>query len=489
MRKSFENKQDRLLTIREKCKQSLLFTLVYFWDVVVRDEMVYNWHMGELCYELEKVGRRVINREDKEYDLIVNIPPGTTKSTITTIVFPIWLWMNDPSIRIISNSYSLSVSIEHSMRSRDILDSDKFKTLFPEIRIRGDKSGKQHYENVFGGTRYAVSTGGSVTGSHAHIIINDDPQNPSQAGSESGRLVANEHTKTLSTRKVNKSLTPTILIMQRLHEKDVTGYMLEKKEGAIRHIKLPSEITEETRAFPEYLNSKYIDGVYLDKNRLSRANMDEALMDLGSRGYNGQFLQNPTAEGGDIIKEEWIPIITRDEFNLLHYKNGEPFEFFLDTAYTDKTENDPSGIIACCKIGNNLYITKAMKVRKEFPELLRFIPEWVKSNGYDSRSSVRIEPKANGLSVIQTLQRSTDLNVTKIPAPRDDKKARLNAVSAKIESGRVIIVEGSWNDEFIHEVTSFPNASHDEYVDVMVYAINHFLSNETSNSIVSNILW
>lgn len=477
------------MQIKEKCKQSLLFTLVYFWDTVVRDEMVYNWHMGELCNELEKVGRKVISREDKDYDLIVNIPPGTTKSTITTIVFPVWLWMNDPSIRIISNSYSSAVSIEHAMRSRDILDSEKFKTLFPEIRIRGDKSGKQHYENVLGGTRYAVSTGGSVTGSHAHIIINDDPQNPSQANSEACRLIANEHTKTLSTRKVNKSLTPTILIMQRLHEEDVTGYVLSKKEDAIRHIKLPSEITEETRAVPEYLNEKYIDGIYLDKNRLSRKVMQEALTDLGTRGYNGQFLQNPTAEGGDIIKKEWIQIISQSQFAQLSYDKKYTIEFFLDTAYTDKTENDPSGIIACTKIGNNLYITSATKVRKEFPELIKFIPEWVKANGYDSSSMVRIEPKANGLSVIQTLQRDTAINVTKTPSPKDDKKTRLNSVAPKVESGRVILVDGSWNEDFIAEITGFPNALHDEYVDVMVYAINHFLTDSVEETDLDNILW
>lgn len=483
--------------LREACKKSLLFTLVYFWDTIVRDEMRYNWHLSYLCSELQKVGENVIARNEKTYDLIINIPPGTTKSTITTIVFPVWLWINDPSIRIISNSYSLAISIEHSMRSRDIIDSEKFKALFPEIKIRGDKSGKQHYENIKGGSRYAVSTGGSVTGSHAHIIINDDPQNPTQAESELGRIQANEHTKTLATRKVDKSLTPTILIMQRLHEKDVTGYMLEKKEGAIKHIKLPSEVTSQTIPYPhdEVIDGKTIlehyeeAGGVLDKFRLTTKNIEEAKLDLGTRGYNGQFLQNPTVEEGDIVKKEWFKIISEGEFRK-RIRSYTPIHFFLDTAYTDNSENDPTGILCACKIDNNMYITHRIKVRKEFPELIKFIPQYVKSNGYDEESTIRIEPKANGLSVIQTLKRETTLNITSTQSPKDSKKTRLYSVSPKIECGRVFLVEGFWNQEFVDEVSGFPNAAHDEDVDLLCYAIDYFLSESiNSDEVVTNILW
>lgn len=113
----------------------------------------------------------------------------------------------------------------------------------------------------------------------------------------------------------------------------------------------------------------------------------------------------------------------------------------------------------------------------KFPDLIRFIPSYVKEHGYTQRSTIRIEPKANGLSVIDQLEETTGLNVTKTPSPKEDKETRLNAASASVEGGRVVLVEGTWNEEFIDEICGFPVKPHDEYVDVLCYAINYHLEN------------
>ena len=186
--------------------------------------------------------------------------------------------------------------------------------MFPEVALRRDKSGKENYENTKKGARYTTSTGGTITGKHAHVIINDDPLNPAQAYSATMRETANEHTKTLSSRKVNKKNTPTITIMQRLHEKDVTGYLLEKKGANIRHICLPAEDCKDVK--PVELRDYYKEGL-LDSARLNREVLDEAKVDLGSRGYSGQYGQNPVADGGNIIKNEWFRKISRAEFERL----------------------------------------------------------------------------------------------------------------------------------------------------------------------------
>jgi predicted phage terminase large subunit-like protein len=169
------------------------------------------------------------------------------------------------------------------------------------------------------------------------------------------------------------------------------------------------------------------------------------------------------------------------------YRN-EPITFFADTAYTEKTENDPSGVIGTCKIGNDLYITCAKKVYMKFPELIRFMPDYVRANGYTQKSSVRIEPKANGISVIQQLKDSTDLNVTNTPTPTDDKNTRLNAASPFIECGRVILVAGAWNEEFVDEVCGFPAKAHDEYVDLTCYATDFHLKTKKKKKDNSDLL-
>ena len=474
---SIDYKELALKVVADRCIKDFFYFVKTFWDVIIQEEPEYNWHIPYLCKELQELSASIVSRQPKPYDLIINIPPGTTKSTIVTIMWPVWLWTQDPTIRIITNSYSGGLSIEHAMKSKDIIQSDKFKKLFPSIVIRKDKSGKQNYENTDGGFRYATSTGATITGFHAHVIINDDPVNPKQAESEPMRVQANDHTKTLSSRKVNKANTPTVTIMQRLHEEDVTGYLLKKKGENIRHICLPAEDCEDVK--PAELRNFYVDGL-LDPKRLSRNVLEEAKTDLGSRGYAGQFMQTPSAEGGNIIKEDWFRIISYTDFRALRYQ--EPIHFFLDTAYDNrnkKTDNDPSGIIAACRIKNNIYITHAKKVWKSFPELLRFLPEYMYANDYDQyQSTLRIEPKANGKSVCQQLEDSTLLNVTYTPTPTDGKDVRLHAIAPKVECGRVYLVDGEWNEEFIDEVCGFPSKAHDEYVDLLGYAINYFMDDD-----------
>ena len=463
--------------VADECRRSFFYFLRTFWDVIITEEPVYNWHIEELCNELQALAGFVFRREKKPYDLVINIPPGTTKSTITTIMFPVWMWCVDSTIRIITNSYSADLSVEHATKSRDIILSEKYQTLFPDVQIRKDKFGKESYENTAGGARYTTSTGGAITGKHGHIILNDDPMNPKQASSEPMRLQANEHTKTLSSRKVNKANTPMVTIMQRLHEEDTTGYLLKKKGEKIRLICLPAEVS--SKISPPELADRYIDG-YLDPVRLGREVLDEAKVDLGGRQYSGQFEQVPSSEQGNIIRKEWFRSITVESFSTIRKKGGAN-HFFLDTAFDEKkkkSDNDPSGIIGACKIGPNLYIYAAQKVYKKFPDLIRFLPDFLFANGYTGESTLRIEPKANGVSVVHQLEDSTSLNVTRTPTPTDSKEVRLNAASPKIECGRVYLVEGAWNEDFIEEVCGFPTKVHDEYVDLLCYAVGYFLDKE-----------
>ncbi len=463
--------------LADECKNSFYTFVKTFWDVINAEAFKDNWHIGFLCEELQELSDCIINRTPKPYDLIINISPGTTKSTIVTIMFHPWLWSIDPTIRVITNSYSSDLSIEHSTKSKDIVISDKYSELFPDVEIRRDKSGKQHYENTLSGFRFATSTGSSVTGYHAHVIINDDPQNPKQAGSELLRLQSIEHLKTLSSRKVEKENTPTITIMQRLHELDVTGHLLSLNSENIRHICLPAKLSPKVK--PTSVRSKYING-FMDPVRLSESVLKEALIELGSLDYSGQYDQDPIVAGGYIVKEDWFGEVSVSDFEYLYQKNNKPpIYFFVDTAYTEKQENDPTGIIAAVELENNLYIKSGIKVKKEFPDLVKFLPQWVLSNGYDWRSSIRIEPKASGLSVIQQLKRQTKLNVTETKTPTDSKETRLRSNSSIVESGRVYLVDGSWNEEFISEVCGFPSKAHDEYVDLLNYAIDYFINDKT----------
>lgn len=462
---------DADIALAELCRRSFFRFVQEFWDIVIPEKPVYNWHIEYLCDELQHLNGYVVRREPKPYDLIINVPPGSTKSTIATQMYNAWVWTVDPSQRFITSSYSHSLSLSHSIKTRDIINSDKYKALFPEVELKSDQKSKSDYRNTLGGQRYTTSTGGTVTGMHGHQIIIDDPINPQQALSDADRENANRFvTSTLSSRKIDKAITPTILIMQRLHELDPTGVMLSKKGKKIKHICLPAELSDGVK--PSELKEKYVDGL-LDPVRLNRAVLEEAKTDLGSYNYAGQFDQKPAPEEGGLLKKAWFLIIDwKPEYSTLKW------DFVADTAYTEQEENDPSGYFSYAKLNNDYIIRYAETEHLEFPELCRALPAFCHQYGYSSRSLVEVEPKASGKSLVQTLKRQTNLNIKEGTPPAKDKVSRVKNCSPTVEAGRVKLVRGPWNEPFLQQVCTFPNAAHDEWVDNLTMMIGKDLKNK-----------
>jgi len=364
----------------ERCRRDFFYFVKTFWPVIIPEEPIYNWHIPYLCTELQVVVERVKNRQPKLYDLIINIPPGTSKSTIVTIMLPVWAWVIDATIRTITSSYSASLSTDHAIKSRDIVRSDKFKALFPEIQLKDDQDNKTHYKNTNGGERYSTSVTGTVTGMHAHLIISDDPLNPKGATSEAERKTANDFMDvTLSTRKIDKAVTPTILVMQRLHEQDPTGNWLEKKNKKIKHICLPGELSADVK--PEYLKERYTDGV-LDSVRLNKEILMELATNLGSYGYAGQIMQRPSPLGGGIWKQTIIPIEDRQFPEHLEYLGTD-----WDLAYTKEEQNSASAFITAGMFENKMYIDDLGYEWLEFPKLINFMKTKIKPHYIEGKAS------------------------------------------------------------------------------------------------------
>jgi predicted phage terminase large subunit-like protein len=380
------------------------------------------------------------------------------------------LWSRNASIRIISSSYSSDLATAHAVKSRNCIGSDKYLLYFSnEWQIKTGEDNKTWYKNTEMGERYATSTGGTVTGMHADFIIVDDPINREKADSAIGRESANKHiSETLSTRKTDRNRSVTIVIMQRLHEEDPTGKALKERASKVSHICLPAELSDIVS--PAELKECYIDGL-LDTNRLNRAALKSLKTDLGSYGYAGQMLQKPSPEGGGKIKKAWFNKIGYDEFKAIQGNNK--INIFGDTAYTKDQQNDPTALMPVCYINNSLYIIHSEQMWLELPDLLKRIPAYSSQYGYTDHSKIMIEPKASGKSIVQSFKNS-GYNVLELPPPVDDKITRVSNIAPFIESGRCFIVDGAWNEGFLNECGSFPNGSHDDQVDNLVNAINHY---------------
>lgn len=448
----------------KKCRESFYAFVQEFWHEVISEAPVWNWHIKYLCDELQQVAERIKRREPKLFDyLILNVPPGSSKSTVVSQMYPVWTWTIDASQRFICGSFSSTVSEDIADKCKKIFTSAKYQELFPEVGIRN--SAKTHLENQKNGERYTTSTGSGITGIHAHQVIIDDPLNPQQASSEAERKTANTWiTETLSSRYVDKKVSVTILVMQRLHTNDPTGMLLSKKKLRIKRICLPAELADKIPVYPEELRKNYVGGL-LDPVRLDREALDQQREQLGSNGFAGQFHQMPTDAKGGLIKRAWFDIIDGSW-------QGKTIHFVLDTAYTEKKNNDPSGFLSYYVDSIGLVITNYESLRLEFPSLTKYTVSFCQNNGYSQKSKVRVEPKASGKSLVQSLKLETKLNIFEHDNPTKDKVSRATSITAKLEAKRVRLLRGAWNDIFLDEVCGFPRMPHDEAVDCLVMAVN-----------------
>ena len=478
------NTQELLAIEREAATNSFYEFFLSFWDILSQEELIDNWHIRYICGELQKIMPYLTNRLEKPYDLIFNVPPGSTKTSIVMQAFPAWVWAVDPTLRVISSSHSASLSIDSASKTRDILLSPRYKALFPHVVLRYDKSAKTSYENTMNGTRDVTSTGSSITGRHAHLKLMDDLQEISKAASLPHREQAIAHMKTLFTREVEKGKSINILIMQRLHELDATSYLLSlATTRRVRHICLPAEASSFIK--PAECREMYKDGL-LDVKRMSRRILQDKMVELGTYGYNSQFAQDPTPAEGTIIKRNWFRTMDRSLFT----GENRSSHFFIDTAYEEKSKklkkgeaaNDPTGLLSCIFHDGVVYVTDYREVYLGITKLPQFIERWARSKGYTDRSVMYIEPKASGKSTVQMLRAYTSLNVAEIKGAKDSKETELTNSAPAIESGRFILMEGEWNRLFLDRVCGFPYAAHDEAVDLLCYARKKFLSSTSASS-------
>lgn len=440
----------------EKCRREFFYFIKEFWQEADTSVPVWNWHIEYLAKELQEDAEILLNKQSKKNDIILNCPPGTSKSMIVSVLLPAWLLAKDTKTKILTASYSKTIAIELSQKSRNLMMSDKFKNYFPYCKLSDDDNTKSNYKTEDGGGRFITSTGSNILGVHADIIICDDIQNLDVIHSEQERKSVNEWVSgTLSTRKTDKLNSLMIFVQQRLHRLDITSYLLQNG-NQYKHIVLPAEmLSGKSEIKPAHLIMNYREGL-LDINRLNLRALQILKNDLGTKNYNAQMLQNPDSSEDSIIKEKWLNIIDNQPIEKPDY------EYFLDTAYGGN-KADYNVILECFKYNNCLYITNVYRNQFEFPELIKEIVKVCRGN------KLHIEGKASGKSIIQQLKNSTNFNIIELQ-PNGDKLSRLNAISPTVEGGRIYLIKNQWNYILLQEVCSnYPQ--HDDVRDCFTYAV------------------
>lgn len=446
-----------------------------FWGQIIAETPVWNWHIEYLCDELQKLAERVFKNLPKLYDLVINVPPGETKSTLSSIMLSPWTWTRMPSFRFLGGSYAANLAMDLSRKNRDVVLSDKYRRTFSEIELSPDQKAKAHFVNTKGGSRYSFGMQGTVTGMHAHLISIDDPLNPEKAVSEKELEKANRvMSETLFTRKVDKDVTPTVLIMQRLHQNDCTQLVLDKYEN-VRHICLPGEDCDPIK--PEELKTKYVDGL-LDPLRLSDKTLKGMFKALGEYGYAGQVRQMPTPRGGAMFKPGRITI------------DVPPADAYFKATirYWDKAGTQGSG---CYTAGVLMGLDKEGRfwwldvVRGQWAmdERERTIKSTAKFDGYGTKVWVEQEPGSGGKDqALYTVKNLAGYRVQadQVGSSSGNKVARAGPLADQVNAGNVYMAKANWNKALIDELRYFPMSKYKDQVDASSGAFNKLVKGKVT---------
>jgi predicted phage terminase large subunit-like protein len=478
-------KNARILIQREINNRSLYEFLKYFWPYVSNDTFSDNFHIKYICDEVQELAERISQNKPKKYDLIINVPPGTSKSTICSIMLPVWCWTKWFWMRFITGSFSEPLALENATYSRDLIRTEVFQEMYPELEIKFDEDNKSNYRllkkvwnselqrvyTIKGGNRLSTSVGGRGTGFHAHLILIDDPINPKKAVSDKELQNAihwMDHT--LSMRKTQKEITPTVLIMQRLHENDPTGNWLSKKEKKIKHICLPGEIRNKeykNLVKPIEMILHYKNGL-LDEKRLSEKALKDSLIDLGQYGYAGQVGQNPVPPKGGMFKVS--NLITIDSL-------PNPVNFDRCIRYWDKAGSDEAGAftvgVKLMRLKNGKYIVMDVQRGQWSSEIReKRIRQVAEADGVKVEIMHEQEPGSGG----KDSAKATTLNLAGFHViadrPSGDKVYRADPFSVQVNDGNVMLLRGEWNQVYIEELRYFPFSKFKDQVDASSGAFN-----------------
>jgi predicted phage terminase large subunit-like protein len=414
-------------------------------------EYIDNWHIELICDLLQQITDHKVKR------LIINIPPRYLKSTCISVAWPAWLLGNDPSRRIITASYSRDLSIKLSLDTKVITSSDWFKDNYPDFQIKKGQNEKHNFSTTCNGFRLAATMGGMITGFGGDFLIVDDPQNPARMYSKNYRNKAIDwFENAFLSRLDNKKKGSVIIVMQRLHENDLTGHLLKNRSSVWDHVSLPA-IAYQDKVY-SICNSKFLrkENTALHDARENLEQLLKIKEEIGDYVFSAQYQQNPVPYNSSLFKESWLNYYDQVEKDLgIIYLSW-------DTAIKASDHNDYSVCTVWKVSGNSYYLLDVFRQKIEYPELVKLFylmaEKW-------SPDAILVEDKSSGQALIQEISRNSKLPVIGIK-PTKDKITRFASITPLFESSKILLPRSAkWKLDYIQELCSFPQSEHDDQVD------------------------
>lgn len=431
-----------------------------------------NWHIDAVCHALEQVRTGATSR------LILNLPPRSLKSEITSVALPAFILGHDPGARIICLSYSSDLATKFARRSRDLLDAPWYQELFPKTVL--SKASEGIMETTQGGARLSTSFEAGITGHGGSMIIIDDPLTPGDAASSAARKkVITFYRDSLLSRFDDPATGKLILTMQRLHEEDLAGYLL--RVGGFEHLNLPAISPEDQQiAIGDGQMHFWAKGELLDGQRLSKPVLDERRRNLSSAGFSAQYLQNPVPADGDMLKRDWIR-----QYDQTPDLAGMRIVQSWDTAIKGTVEADYSVCTTWAERNDDHYLLDVFRKKLNMPDL---VDEAVNLQRRYSPDAVLIEDQGSGSGLIDFLRKRYGIRSIGL-RPKGDKITRFSSATFFFEKQQVQFpANAAWLADLEHELLAFPGSRHDDQVDSISQYLN-WSNDRSGQSFICHNLW
>jgi predicted phage terminase large subunit-like protein len=420
-----------------------------------------NWHILATAHQLEEV------RHGNNTQLVVNAPPRSLKSLMTSVAFSAFILGHDPTKRIIGVSYAMDLATKLHNDFRTIVTARWYQDLFPEMRISRAKNSEIELVTTGGGSRFATSIDGTLTGRGGDVVVIDDPLAAADALSDAKRERVNEWFKnTLLSRRNDPRSSAIILVGQRLHADDLTGALLRNSDAwKVLSLAAIAEQEETIKIGPDEYHIRRA-GDILHAERMPRSLLDQIRSLIGANAFAAQYQQAPVPPGGIMIKREWI---RRYEY-LPPYSSASRVIQSWDTASKAGSENDWSVCATLLLEDNKYYLVDVLRGRFDYPTLRTQAIEQARTR---KPSTILIEDDAGVGTALVAELKNAGLSAVRV-RPVQDKVTRMSIQSGKFESGRVVLpTRAPWLPEFEAELFTFPNGRHDDQIDSISQALAH----------------
>jgi predicted phage terminase large subunit-like protein len=463
------------------------------WPVAEPDTALKsNWHLEVMADHVQDVLARA---PGAPHNLVINVPPGASKSLVVCVFAPAWMWLHRPGWRAIFASGNPRVAVRDSLRTRDLIESEWYRSLRPAFGLARGQSTKMMFRNSHGGFRLAIGTGARVTGDRAHAIIVDDPMDAASVHSDTYReSVHRWWDQALYNRVADRTAAARILIQQRLHTHDLAGHVLETSGWGLLRLPQEYEAANPALTWRGRADPRVVDGDLLFPAFFTRDSLEAERLVLGSAGYAGQHQQRPVPRGGNRFRTEWwrfwspTPgIRTRPDgcattparvFNPA-LESFDSLMVSVDATFKKRDDSDFVVAAVVGVVGASRYVLDLRRGRMGFGSTVDLVRQLVKE--WPSVTEVLIEDKANGPAVIDAL--SEEIAALIPVEPHGGKESRAAVLEPEVEAGNWYLADGAaWVDDFVSEFAAFPNGRHDDQVDALSQACIRLRDSDTANT-------